>query len=97
MGLTADSTFTVLFLVMFLCFLYLYGTSTENENAIVFSPTLLKGAMWLSAFMAAVAHLSPKKIRKDEDEDLTKPRVKEYYKINERVKQSIMNAIRLDE
>ena len=98
-----EESFTLLFLGLFLCFLYLYGTTAGGasddgapvDEAVVFSPESIKVAMWVSAFMAIVSHLTPKGPKKEEEVAAT--RTKEYYKVNDQVKRSIMNAIRIDE
>ena len=80
-----------------MCFLYLYGTGdpSASDDDVVFSPESIKVAMWVSAFLAIVSHLTPKGPKKEEEVAAT--RSKEYYKVNDQVKRSIMNAIRIDE
>ena len=90
-----EESFTLLFLGLFLCFLYLYGTGSSDDVDEVFSPESIKVAMWVSAFLAIVSHLTPKGPKKEEEVAAT--RSKEYYKVNDQVKRSIMNAIRIDE
>ena len=94
-----EESFTLLFLGLFLCFLYLYGTTASDVGAsddeVVFSPESIKVAMWVSAFLAIVSHLTPKGPKKEEE--VAASRAKEYYKVNDQVKRSIMNAIRIDE
>ena len=90
-----EESFTLLFLGLFLCFLYLYGTGSSDDVDVVFSQESIKVAMWVSAFLAIVSHLTPKGAKKEEE--VTATRSKEYYKVNDQVKRSIMNAIRIDE
>ena len=94
-----EESFTLLFLGLFLCFLYLYGTTAGDEGAsddeVVFSPESIKVAMWVSAFLAIVSHLTPKGPKKEEE--VAANRATEYYKVHDQVKRSIMNAIRIDE
>lgn len=90
-----EESFTLLFLGLFLCFLYLYGTGSSDDVDVVFSQESIKVAMWVSAFLAIVSHLTPKGPKKEEEVAAT--RSKEYYKVNDQVKRSIMNAIRIDE
>jgi hypothetical protein len=90
-----EESFTLLFLGLFLCFLYLYVTGSSDDIDVVFSPESIKVAMWVSAFLAIVSHLTPKGPKKEEEVAAT--RSKEYYKVNDQVKRSIMNAIRIDE
>lgn len=58
----------------------------------------MKVIMWLSLLMAVVAHMVPKKGKKDEKKDQTpEQKQKNLYRINERVKESFMTAITLEE
>ena len=62
-----EESFTLLFLGMFFSFLYLYGTTSsgedpnDNSSVSVLSRDSIKIAMWISALLAVVAHLTPKK------------------------------------
>jgi hypothetical protein len=53
--------------------------------------------MWMSALMAIVSYLKPKKQEKVEEETGGDLRKRDMYRINEKVKTSIMNAIRIEE
>lgn len=58
----------------------------------------MKVIMWLSLLMAVIAHLVPKKGKKDEKKDQTpEQKQKNLYRINERLKESFMTAITLEE
>ena len=59
---------------------------------------LMKVAMWLSLLMAVIAHMAPKKGKKDDKKDQTpEQKQKNLYRINERLKESFMTAITLEE
>ncbi len=58
----------------------------------------MKVIMWLSLLMALIAHKVSKKSKKDDKKDQTpEQKQKNLYRINERLKESFMTAITLEE
>jgi hypothetical protein len=59
--LKQEEIYTIIFFLMFIVFLYEYGTYTHAEyQTAVLSRDSIKIGMWLSALFAIVAHLMPK-------------------------------------
>ena len=99
--LKAEEIFTLIFLAMFVCFLYLYGNkvypsdSQRYSDESGLSKETLKLLMWMSAFMAAISHLMPKKEASKGKAD-SGP-IRNFGKINEKLRESLMTAIKIDE
>ena len=93
----SEEFFTLMFIGMFFSFFYIYATSNDDDLNGGLSRNSFRILMWLSALMAIVSHLTPKKGNKDKQKDSTESKQQNLYKINERVQQSIFNAVRLDE
>ena len=99
--LKAEEIFTLIFLTMFVCFLYLYGNKVypsdnqrySDESGL--SKETLKLLMWMSAFMAAISHLMPKKEASKGKTDSVP--IRNFGKINEKLRESLMTAIKIDE
>ncbi len=71
---------------------------SEKPSSLFELDDSMKVIMWLSLLMAVVAHMVPKKGKKDEKKDQTpEQKQKNLYRINERLKESFMTAITLEE
>lgn len=77
---------------MFVCFLYFYLAPNDGDQWV--SREVTKMFMWASALLAVIAHLTPKKdAPKDEDVGAAK----NFSHLNEKLKESLMVALKIDE
>jgi hypothetical protein len=69
--LKKEEIYTQIFSVLFFTLLYVNGNADEQPSSLFEMDDFLKVIMWLSLAMAVVAHLVPKKGKKDDKKDLT--------------------------
>ncbi len=93
----AEEIFTILFMACFIGFFYFYGQSLDDDQKSYFSSNTLKLGMWLSGILALVSHLQPKTSSKSKQDSLQDEKQKNLYLINNRLRESLMTAIKLDE
>ncbi len=90
-GFKQEDLFTWTFLFLFLGFFYFYCT----DSSTIFGPDSMKLFMWMCGILAAISHFMPKKKAEESLKDEKDP--KNLYLINNRLRESLMTAIKLDE
>ncbi len=97
-----EELYTQLFSILFIILLYVNSNADDSvghpPSSLFELDDSMKVVMWLSLLMAVIAHLVPKKGKKNEKKEQTpEQKQKNLFRINERLKESLMTAITLEE
>ena len=95
-----EEVYTLMFLFIFVCFFYSWITYPIEELMIassLLSAESLKICMWVSALLAIVSHLMPKDSTSKSNKGATGGPIRSYYELNDKLRQSLMTAINLDQ